>query len=220
MSLDPRIRIVLGVALVGTVVALRTVPPTLLVTVAVLAGLAALGARRVLLPALRLSAPLVGLVLAVSVLALEPREVALTALRLLDLLLLGAAFFQLVGPDALAAALHQWRLPYPLVFVLTTSLRYVPLMRDRIARIRAAQRARGIDLRLHPRNLGRLAALLVPLLVQAFLLGERLAVAMEARGFARPGRTPRQRLRVQPWEYPVAAVGLAALGALLWWDRR
>ena len=69
-------------------------------------------------------------------------------------------------------------------------------MGTRIRRIMDAQRSRGIDLRPRLRNIPNFVALLMPLLVQSFVLAEQLAMAMESRGFSRKGRTLRRNYRI------------------------
>ncbi len=79
-----------------------------------------------------------------------------------------------------------------------------------------AQRSRGIDLRPRIRNLGNLSALLVPILLHSFRLAEDLAMAMEARGFSRPGRSLRGRWKVPLWQYGLVLVFAAMVAAVAW----
>jgi energy-coupling factor transport system permease protein len=140
-------------------------------------------------------------------------------LRLFNLLALSFVFFQAVGPDELAGSLQKMGVPFGFAFILTTGMRYVPLIGRRIRNIRDAQHARGIDLRLRLKNLPNLAALLVPLILQSFILADDLALAMESRGFARKHRGSRREYRIRSWEYLLMAVAIVLLGLLIWIER-
>lgn len=189
------------------------------VTAALVIGIPIMRRGRALLGILRLILPVTGLVFLISVASLDVPTAALACLRLLNLLIAASMFFQLVTPEELAGGLRQWKVPYPLVFILTTSRRYVPLLSCRIKTIMEAQRSRGIDMRWRLRNLKNLKALVLPLLVQSFLLAEQLSVAMEARGFSAKGRGSRYCYRFKGRDYLAMAAGLVVMGGLVWWDR-
>ena len=140
-------------------------------------------------------------------------------LRLFNLLALSFVFFQAVGPDELAGSLQKMGVPFGFTFILTTGMRYVPLIGRRIRNIRDAQHARGIDLRFRLKNLPNLAALLVPLILQSFILADDLALAMESRGFARKHRGSRREYHIRSWEYLLMAVAIVLLGLLMWMER-
>jgi len=219
VSIDPRIKLLVGLGLVAVIPALQRLLPLAALNLILVLGLWSSRRNRGLPSPLRLGLPMVGLVFAVSAVSFDPATAALASLRLLGLLLAAGALFQSMAPEQFADGLRLFHLPYPLVFVVTTSLRYVPLISGRLKRIMEAQRCRGIDFRLRLRNLTKVTALLLPLLVQSFLLAEHLAMAMESRGFSRKGRSRRRRYRIQPLEYLLLGAVLGALGGLLWWDR-
>jgi energy-coupling factor transporter transmembrane protein EcfT len=79
--------------------------------------------------------------------------------------------------------------------------------------------SRGIDLRPRLRNLRNFAALLMPLLIQSFLLSEELAMAMEARGFGLKGRTYRRTYRITSKDVVLVLLSLILLAIFLWWER-
>ncbi len=109
--------------------------------------------------------------------------------------------------------------PYEFCFILTTSLRYVPFMGTSIRCIVDTQRSRGIDLRPRLRNVPHFVALLMPLLVQSFVLAEQLAMAMESRGFARTERTLRKAYQISLMEYGGMGVALGLLVVYGVWGR-
>lgn len=219
-GLDPRTKLALG--LMGLVAVLLSRSPwTLLVEAAVLVsaiGVLRFTGRWVL--SLRLSLPMAAMVFVIGLISFDTGTAATLALRLLNLLTVTFIFFQTMPAEELADAMTRLALPRSFSFILTTSMHYVPLMGRRIRAVMDAQRSRGIDLRPKLKNLPNYLALLMPLLVQAFMLSEGLAMAMEARGFSRPGRSIRRRYRIRVREIILMACGLALLSLFLGWGRR
>ena len=132
------------------------------------------------------------------------------ALRLLSMGTIFFLFFQTTTPERLSNALVKLGMPYAFTFVFSASLQFVEVLARRAANIRDAQRARGIPLDRGWSRLRYLPALLSPLLVQAFKLGDELAEALEARGFGAPGR----RFRHEPhfrWADWILLVGSLAV---------
>ena len=217
--LDPRTRLALGI--MGIAAVMITADPMTLVfefgTILIILHLLSLG--RPWLHSLRLSVPMVVLVFLVGTVSVSPGEAAVLALRLINLLSVSFLLFHAISAEEMGDALRKLRIPYEFAFILTTAMRYVPLIGQKIRSIIDAQTSRGIDLRLRFKNLGNLAALLMPLLVQSFLLSEHLAIAMESRGFARKGRSMRREYRLRIWEYGLMAGAFCLLLALAWWER-
>jgi len=217
--LDPRTRLALGIMGIAAVM-IAADPATLLVefgTIIVSLHLFDLG--RPWLHSLRLSVPVVVLVALVGTVSFSPGEAAVLSLRLINLLSVSFLLFHTISAEEMGDALRKLGIPYEFAFILTTAMRYVPLIGQKIRSIVDAQTSRGIDLRLRLKNLGNLSALLMPLLVQSFLLSEHLAIAMESRGFGRKGRSMRREYRLRIWEYALMAGGLCLLLALAWWER-
>lgn len=91
-------------------------------------------------------------------------------------------------------------------------LRFVPLLIQQAAEINAAQRSRGIENRKNPAYRLRMASL--PLLRKSFERADRLALAMEARGYSeRGGAAQRPSSRVD--RVALGLVGCICLGAVL-----
>ena len=217
--LDPRTRLALGIMGIAAVM-IAADPATLLVefgTIIVSLHLFDLG--RPWLHSLRLSVPVVVLVALVGTVSFSPGAAAVLSLRLINLLSVSFLIFHTISAEEMGDALRKLGVPYEFAFILTTAMRYVPLIGQKIRSIIAAQTSRGIDLRLRLKNLGNLSALLMPLLVQSFLLSEHLAIAMESRGFGRKGRSMRGEYRLRIWEYALMTGGLCLLLALAWWER-
>jgi energy-coupling factor transport system permease protein len=122
------------------------------------------------------------------------------------------------GLEALLAPLQRIGLPIrDLAMVLTISLRFVPTIAQQIDKLSKAQRARGIDYGNAPWNRARSwAPMFVPLFVAAFRRAERLATAMEARGFRGTAhRTHMTQLRLTRLDLVAAIVLLAIAGLAL-----
>jgi energy-coupling factor transport system permease protein len=217
--LDPRTRLALGIMGIAAVM-IAADPMTLAFEFgAILIILLLLHLGRPWAHSLRPSVPMVALVFLVATVSLSLGEAALLCLRLINLLSVSFLLFHAIGAEEMGDALRKLGVPYELAFILTTAMRYVPLIGQKIRSIIDAQTSRGIDLTLRLKNLGNLAALLMPLLVQSLLLSEHLAIAMESRGFGRKGRSMRREYRVRSWEYGLMAGAFCLLLALAWWER-
>ena len=106
--------------------------------------------------------------------------------------------FGATGPGEIGDALRLLGFPYALAFMITSGMRYVPLIGLKVRHITEAQRSRGIDLAFRLRNVKNLIALLMPLLFQSFILADDLAVAMESRGVRQKGAEFPQKLPLFP----------------------
>lgn len=83
------------------------------------------------------------------------------------------------------AALIALRLPYTLVFMLMTALRFLPLFSESFRDAFTAIQLRGIELKRLPlrKFIALCAHLLLPVTADAIVRSQSLALAMEARGF-------------------------------------
>lgn len=217
--LDPRTKLALGV--MGLIAALITQRPvTLYVEMGLLClTLAVFKPVREWIRSLKLILPVVGLVFLIALFSFDLQTALLLSARLFNLLAFAFVFFRALNPEEMGAGLRKLGIPYPVTFILTTSMRYVPLISNRIRRIMDAQRSRGIDLRPRLKNIPNFMALLMPLLVQSFILSEQLAVAMESRGFARRGRSFRRDYHISWREYGIMIVSLSLLVIFICWER-
>jgi len=167
---------------------------------------------------MRLMGPMIGLVFVIGFIGFDLETASLLSIRLLNLLTVSFLFFRTMPPEQIGDGLRKLGLPYELSFILTTSMRYVPLIGRRIRLIMEAQMSRGIDLRPRFRNIRNFTALLVPLLIQSFLLSEELAMAMEARGFGLKGRTYRRDYKISFKDGALIVLSLILLVSLLLWE--
>lgn len=148
----------------------------------------------------------------------DPVTATTTSLRLLSLSSVFFLFFQITAPEDLGNALVKLGLPYAFAFVLSTALLFVPVISRKAQNIIDAQRSRGIPLEPGWAAVRHYPALLAPLLVQSFQLADELAEALEARGFARAGRTFWRDYRMQARDWLVlTGAGIAfAILIFLW----
>ena len=124
-------------------------------------------------------------------------------LRILAIAAVGVAFAQTTEATTLADALvQQARLPDRFAYGALAAYQAVPRLAADLATLREARRTRGLAMSWNP-------GLLFALLVLALRHAERMAVAMDARGFDAPG--PRGRFRVVRMSGADAIV--ASLGA-------
>jgi energy-coupling factor transport system permease protein len=93
--------------------------------------------------------------------------------------------------DFVIALVQQARLPVRVGYAVFAAYRFVPLIQEELANIRAAHQVRGAASgRGLPARMRRLLGYTIPLLVISVRRAERVALAMDSRGFgARPDRT-------------------------------
>jgi energy-coupling factor transport system permease protein len=194
-------------------------PETLLLEcVALLITIPLLGLRRAWTQSLRFILPMVALVFAIALFSFDLQAASLLSIRLFNLLNVSFVCFRTVSPEEMGGALRKMGMPYGFAFILTTAMRYVPLIGEKLRNIIDAQRSRGIDLRPRLKNVPNFMALLMPLLAQSFVLSDELAMAMESRGFGRKGRSSRKQYHLTFWDYGLMLASLAFLLFFAWWE--
>jgi energy-coupling factor transport system permease protein len=218
VQLDPRTKIILGAMAIAAVIFTRTPEVHWIESLILFPALWMMGMLRQWVRTLRLMGPMVVLVFAISLISLDLQTALFLSLRLFNLFTASFVFFRSMTPEEMGDGLRKMGFPYEVSFILTTSMRYVPLIGRRMRLITEAQMSRGIDLRPRLTNVPNLLALLMPLLVQSFLLSDELALAMESRGFGLKRRSFRRVYRITPKEYALVLSSLALLIAFLWWE--
>lgn len=93
--------------------------------------------------------------------------------------------------DILLVLTEKLRLPYDYVFMFMTALRFVPTFLDEAVQVRYAQQVRGcpVDSGNPWQKLKAYQAVALPLVLVSLKKAERLAIAMETRGFGCGKRT-------------------------------
>jgi energy-coupling factor transporter transmembrane protein EcfT len=128
------------------------------------------------------------------------------------------AFLTCTPIEDIAYGLNRLGMPYVASFALSLAFRLTPLFLQAGQQIALAQRARGLDLdRGGPlRRLRGYLPILVPVLLGGLRRADQLAVALELRGFGRPGkRTALPDYRFT-WRDGLALLGVAAATGLVW----
>jgi energy-coupling factor transport system permease protein len=136
-------------------------------------------------------------------------------------------FYLTTPPSSLVLDLEHRGVSPRVAFVALAAVQTVPALVDRAATITAAQRARGLDTEGSIwRRLRGVLPLAGPVLLGSITEVEERTMALEARGFTRPGRrtllwwpsdSPRQRLARWLLAVAVPAVIVArAVGWLRW----
>ena len=154
---------------------------------------------------------------ATVVLALGPlhiTEPALEAglalgLRVAAIVAIGVGWGRVTDPTHLTDALvQQGRLPERFAYGALAALQAIPWIAEDLVALREARRMRGLRASWHPR-------VLVGMLVLAIRRADRLAVAMDARGFAAPGRTRYREVRWSALDTVVILGGIAVLAGIV-----
>jgi energy-coupling factor transport system permease protein len=136
-------------------------------------------------------------------------------------------FYLTTAPAALVLDLERRGVSPRVAFVALASVQMVPAMAERAVTITAAQRARGLDTEGSIwRRLRGVLPLAAPVLLGSIAEVEERTMALEARGFTRPGRRTllwsppdSARQRLARWLLVLAVpllIGARALGWLGW----
>ena len=139
------------------------------------------------------------------------------ALRLAVIALVSLLVFATSDPTRLADSLvQQWRVPYRFAYGTLAALRIVPLLAADWTAIGAVRRLRGLEPHGARGRVGAFGRQLLVLLVSAIRRAERMALAMDARGFdtGQP-RSVYRPVSLGPLDAAVLAGGLAIAAAAL-----
>ena len=130
-------------------------------------------------------------------------------LRVVAIVAVGVAWSRITDPTHLVDALvQQGRLADRFAYGALAALQAIPWLAEDLVALREARRMRGLRSTWHPR-------VLVGLLVLVIRRGDRLAVAMDARGFAAVGRTRYRIVRWAALDTVVVLAGLAVLAGIV-----
>jgi energy-coupling factor transport system permease protein len=223
-GLDPLTRLTVALGTMAAALILGGVAClSLLAALAVLTPAAiARELREVLRLSLLLALPLGVSVVLVNVLfsdgttAEGARLAAEVTVRILTMAGAAVLFYRTTRPGELLASLQYHGLPARATFVIHNGVAMIPRLAERARAVTEAQRARGLDTEGNVLRRGRgLVALAAPTVLGAMTEVETRTLALETRGFTRPGRptllwTPRDGpvQRLARWGIAVALVVL------------
>ena len=107
-------------------------------------------------------------------------------------------------------ALYWFRIPAKIVFMLTITLRFLPLIHEELVRIRVAQAVRG------HRAKSSVMPLVLPLLHKSLARAWKLAVALETRGFDPEEIKVNVELKANRLDYILFALFTGLAGCLVY----
>jgi energy-coupling factor transport system permease protein len=140
-----------------------------------------------------------------------------TAIRLDTFLIAGLVFLTTTRVEEVAYGLGRLGVPYQVGFTLTLAFRLVPVFFDAAIAVVQAQRCRGLETSRGGlvARLRRFVPIIVPVLIGALRRADRMAMALELRGF-NSGRPRTAYLRARAGAADAVAATLAALTAAVY----
>jgi energy-coupling factor transport system permease protein len=121
----------------------------------------------------------------------------INSIFLLNLILISLLLVYTTEIKSILQALVFFKVPTELAFMLTISLRFLPIMQEELNKIRIAQALRGYE--LSPFSLP--IPLIVPLLHSSLKRAMELAISLESRGFDSENIHIDIDLRMSPADY-------------------
>jgi len=232
-ALDPLTRLVVAVITMAAALVLGGLicSLALLIGAVVVPALVARELVPLLRPSLTLSLPLAVSVVIVNLLfspgSVEEgaRLAAEVVVRVLTMAGAAVLFYRTTSPADLVGSLQHHGLPARATFVIHNAVAMIPRLAERAREVTAAQRARGLDSEGNWWRRGRgVLAISGPTVLGAIGEVETRTLALETRGFTRPGRATVLRVpadsavqRLARWGLFAAliAVGIARLAGVL-----
>lgn len=141
------------------------------------------------------------------------------AFRLASLMSVGPVYLMTTSQRDFIAGLTHLKLPYKVVFLLSTSFRFLPAVIGEITTITEAQTSRGLQLDKGTlvERLRKRLPVLIPTIILSIKSSQNLAIAIESRAFgAYKDRTCLSQLRFRTGDYVFGALCLAALALGIW----
>ena len=141
-------------------------------------------------------------------------------LRLLIMVLASTIFTYTTPYTHILLFLIKVRTPYPIVFMLLISLRFIPSLQRELSMILDAQRARGLELE-GAKSIKQLVRvyipIMIPLLVNGVKRSRELAMAIVARGFSPKSKwVPLEEIKFKRVDYVFSFTLLALLCVVVW----
>lgn len=142
-------------------------------------------------------------------------------MRLSLMIAAGIVYLAVTRVEETTWSLRRAGVPYRAAFALGLSFRLLPLFLGQARRIREAQIARGLDLQAGGpiRRARAHLPLIAPVLLSAFRRADRLAVALECRGFGSAGPVTSIREPRFAWRDALVLVLVAGLLSVEIWLR-
>ncbi|HET6460880.1 MAG TPA: energy-coupling factor transporter transmembrane component T [Syntrophales bacterium] len=137
---------------------------------------------------------------------------ALQSLRLCSAMLLSAAIVMSTYPADLLLGMGSLGVPERIGFVVTVSIRFLPVLLDEAQRILLAQKLRGLNTKGVRGGFRAFRYLLPPLIIDSLRNARRTALAAEVRAFTGKRTTVRElRFAVRDW----VTLGFSGAGMIM-----
>jgi len=137
---------------------------------------------------------ILGVVLSVSIIVKDINQTVCTGsffARLFVMTIAGLLLALTTSPNDFAKALEKMRIPHPITFIFTATMRFVPTLLKEVEAIMDSLRLRGLrirgrDILKTPSSFYR--GICIPLTVRSIKISDELAAAAETRGFGSPNK--------------------------------
>ena len=140
---------------------------------------------------------------------------AIQSMRLFSAALLSMIIVMTTYPSDLIFGLNKLGIPEKLGFMLTISIRFLPLFMEGTKRIIIAQKLRGLRLKGLRGGIKGFRYLIVPLTIDCLRKARRIALAAEVRGFTGK-RTEIKELRFTSLDWIALIIMPMALALAIW----
>lgn len=140
---------------------------------------------------------------------------AIQSMRLFSATLLSMIIVMTTYPSDLILGLNKIGVPEKIGFMLTISIRFLPLLMEGTKRIITAQKLRGLQLKGLRGGIKGFRYLIVPLTIDCLRKARRIALAAEVRGFTGK-RTEIKELRFTSLDWIALIVMPTALALAIW----
>lgn len=102
------------------------------------------------------------------------------------------------------SGLVQWKIPYEIAFMVSVTIRFLPVFKDECVNVVTAVQLRGVEFKRVEwgKKIDLFRCLFMPLVYGALIKAQELSIAMETRGFkAYPRRTYLRQLSLKTADY-------------------
>ena len=138
----------------------------------------------------------------------------------ISIIVTSAAILSTSTSRELIQGLIQLKIPYEIAFMVSVSIRFLPLLRSEFGDMIIAIQLRGVNLNKikMKQKVSLYRYMLLPVLVTSLLKARELSNAMEMRGFrACSTRSSYLLLKLHPFDWVVMALSVAFFGIFMIW---
>lgn len=129
----------------------------------------------------------------------------------ISIILVSATLLMTSTSREILQGLIEWKIPYEIAFMVSVGIRFLPMLREELEDTLTAIQLRGIDMEklTFKKKVEIYSYIFTPVVAGAVLKSQKLAIAMECRGFrALPKRTSYLKLRMKTRDYIISAVSI------------